>query len=78
MGDTLRYPRLAKDNSIRGMVLFFSKLTIDGRFQNTFIIKSAHPILDLEVQNTINRIEHFESPLDELFEFNMPVRFELR
>lgn len=72
------YPRIAMENSIYGIVYFYSELTPEGRFQNTCILRSAHPILDLEVQNTMNRIKNFENPLDELFEFNMPVRFRLR
>jgi TonB family protein len=53
LGTTIRYPRLARENSTTGAVVVSFKLNDDGKIQDVTILQSIKDGCDEEVKNTL-------------------------
>lgn len=75
---SMRYPDVAKDLNLSGIVYIHFELTPKDNIENRCVFKSVHPILDLEALKALNRLLIFDNPLDKRINFKIPISFNIR
>lgn len=82
LGQTVKYPSVAKDNGIQGVVYVNFTVNECGIIQKVNVIRGVHPSLDLESIRVIENMPVWEPGKQKgvpvRVSYNLPIRFVLR